>query len=102
MKLVDLSPEWIHQRHKRVVGVRFSCPHCRETQIQVLFINPPDGGPAQKDDPEFAGNNWGHRWARSGLSFDDLSLSPSVDASASGHWHGWVLHGEVKDGDQSL
>lgn len=96
MKLTDFSPEWIHQRGKRVVGVRFQCPCCRNTQICILFLNPPDGGPQQPNDDQFVGNNWGNRWARSGLTFDDLSLSPSVDASSTGHWHGHLIDGELR------
>lgn len=37
----------------------------------------------------------GHLWTRSGESFADLSLHPSVDASGAGCWHGWVTNGEV-------
>lgn len=97
MRLTDFAPEWIMQKKARVVGVRFSCPHCRETQLSVLFLNPPDGGPSQPEDAEFPGNNWGHRWARSGLTFDDLTLHPSIDASGSGgHWHGHVIDGELR------
>lgn len=95
MRLTELNPQWIMQRHKRVVGVRFQCPCCRETQICILFLNPPDGGPSQQNDETFCGNNWGNRWARSGLSFEDLTLSPSVDASSTGHWHGHLTNGEV-------
>jgi hypothetical protein len=38
----------------------------------------------------------GFLWQRSGSTFDDLTLSPSVDASGSGHWHGWVQAGEAR------
>jgi hypothetical protein len=34
-------------------------------------------------------------WRREGDTFDTLTLSPSVDASPSGHWHGFVRNGEV-------
>ena len=96
MRLSEFNPKWIMQRHKRVVGIRFDCPCCRGTQLCILFLNPPDGGPSQPKDENFPGNNWGNRWARSGLTFEDLTLSPSVDASGTGHWHGHVENGEVK------
>jgi hypothetical protein len=38
----------------------------------------------------------GFLWTRSGETFENMSFSPSVDASASGHWHGYVTDGEVR------
>jgi hypothetical protein len=43
----------------------------------------------------------GTLWRRTGTTFEKLTLSPSVDASNSGHWHGLVelgvcsLHGAL-------
>jgi hypothetical protein len=34
-------------------------------------------------------------WQRTGETFDDLTLTPSIDASPSGHWHGYVTNGQV-------
>ena len=34
------------------------------------------------------------RWAVSGTSVDDLTLSPSIDLRG-GDWHGWVRNGEA-------
>jgi hypothetical protein len=31
-----------------------------------------------------------------GDGFGDLSLSPSVDASKYGHWHGTITRGEIR------
>ena len=31
-----------------------------------------------------------------GETFETLTLTPSVDASAAGHWHGHVTDGEVR------
>lgn len=121
MKLLDLQPQWIYQKYGaygRIVGVRFQCPKCRGCQIAVLFLNPPDGGPSQPPDENFCGNHGGRRWARSGLEFNELSISPSIDASivlrqnyktdegfeaarrsctegGSSHWHGFLTHGEI-------
>jgi hypothetical protein len=121
MKLTDLDPVWIEQKYGkygRIVGIRFKCPKCKGTQIAVQFLNPPDGGQPQPPDEKVCGNNDGKRWARSGLTFDDITLSPSVDASivkrenyktdegfeaarrsctegGSSHWHGFLQHGQV-------
>jgi hypothetical protein len=37
----------------------------------------------------------GIHWKRSGEAFETLSLSPSIDASNAGHWHGFIKNGEV-------
>lgn len=37
----------------------------------------------------------GVHWKREGDTFETLSISPSVDASASGHWHGFVTAGKI-------
>ncbi len=34
------------------------------------------------------------RWDASGASFEDLTLSPSVNVDHE-HWHGWIKNGEV-------
>lgn len=116
MKLADLSPVWI-VRGERVVGIRFLCPvndgdgpHRDGHSIAVLFANPPDGRTAHPVDPSCPGDNDGLRWTRSGSTFDDLTLSPSVDCTTSvrcdradhsrcSHthcWHGLVAGGEVR------
>lgn len=115
VKLVDLEPVWI-ERQGRVVGVRFYCPkndgdgpHCDGHSVCVLFSNPPDGGAAHPDDSSSPGNSAGRRWLRTGSTFDDLTLSPSVDCTTSegcdkpdhaqcSHthcWHGNVLGGQI-------
>ena len=35
-------------------------------------------------------------WTRVGDDFDSMSITPSIDASQSGHWHGFITNGEVK------
>jgi hypothetical protein len=78
--------------------------------IAVLFENPLDGGLKHPDDPSIVGNNSGRRWTRSGTTFDDLTLHPSVDCQTSegcpkeehskcSHtycWHGVVENGDAK------
>lgn len=38
----------------------------------------------------------GFLWTRTGDTFETLTLSPSVDASRSGCWHGFVQGGEIR------
>jgi hypothetical protein len=107
MRLVDLEPVWIKGGYMRNgVGVRFLCPNCRRTQLAVLFMNPLDGGSMLPRDNSQCGEHEGRRWARSGMSFEDLTVSPSIDASrpnekpcqqegGKSHWHGSVVGGQL-------
>jgi hypothetical protein len=87
-------------------GVTFLCPHCRQRRLGIQFANPV-GGQATPPMTQKEKRLHIHElrtfdigmstvWQRTGETFDDLTLSPSVDASASGHWHGHVTNGEVK------
>jgi hypothetical protein len=35
-------------------------------------------------------------WNRTSDDFATMSVTPSLDASASGHWHGYITAGEIK------
>lgn len=77
------------------MGITFRCPEpgCLQ-RLGVWFVNPIDGGHAYVSAPHADGTPW-YLWQRSGEDFDTLTLSPSVDASKQGHWHGWIKNGEV-------
>ena len=107
MKLIDLHPRWaadydiligghvVHDEDRKGMAVSFECPHCvaagvaNPTRLGVFFANPIDGKP-HTDDVDLQ-----HLWTRSGTTFDDLTLTPSIDASASGHWHGFITGGLI-------
>lgn len=64
-------------------------------QVEVVIAIPPEPGYTYVTPPKnmiVGGVRWGH----SGDSFENLSLAPSIDARAAGHWHGWVTDGLVK------
>lgn len=110
MRLTDLDPRWacdadivvggIHQHFESRLGmaVSFECPHCVEREkttgnravqrLAVWFANPVDGLPPTDDAK--------HLWQRQGETFDTLTLSPSIDASSDGHWHGFIRNGGVE------
>ena len=98
MKLVDLDPRWfVLQEGGPRVGLSFLCPHCQLERIAVPFHH--EGREAMEDGYILArhgANDRGHIWTLSGAdAFESLSLSPSIDASSSGHWHGFVTNGEA-------
>ena len=95
MRLSDLRPRWVTQDATRAgMGINFLCPCCMIEIIHVPFSNPLDGGAPFKD--RFV------LWERTGDTFENISLTPSIDASAvdasgKSHWHGWIRAGEVVD-----
>jgi hypothetical protein len=98
IRLTDLHPRWVTPVRFSVqipTGISFDCPCCRSSRLSVNFRNPidPEGLLAktawQASEPA---------WERSGTSFENLSLLPSIDFTASGHWHGHLMNGEVSNG----
>lgn len=110
MKLIDLDPRWACDADIVISGVNryfdgrvgmavsFECPHCvqrerstgdrRVQRLAVWFANPIDGLPPT-DDAKIL-------WQRSGDTFETLTLSPSIDASKEGHWHGFIRNGSIQ------
>jgi len=99
VRLTDLNPRWCmdadiviggvkrHYDDRHGMALSFDCPHCRVQRLAVWFANPIDGLPPTDDATQL--------WHRDGESFENLTLSPSIDASAHGHWHGFIRNGEV-------
>lgn len=107
MKLTDLEPRWIH--HNLFV---FRCPHCREVFLSCKNIEMSDQDQYDLYEKEF-GEDWNSMvvpcspatsWSISGsvptdiraAFIENLTVSPSIDASASGHWHGHITNGEIR------
>jgi hypothetical protein len=91
-----LDPNWIvTDADRHGMGVIFLCPCCstsaRPQYLGVYFANPLDGG-----SPAPAAALPAPRWQRTGETFETLSVTPSVDASNSGHWHGYITNGEIR------
>lgn len=107
MKLTDLSPHWISLGPDKSgddhLGITFRCPHCpvgergETTYLGVWFAQPVD--PNHHPDIDWPTymlvHPTQHFWQRTGETFDTLTLTPSVDASAHGHWHGFITNGDV-------
>lgn len=116
MKLNELSPRWINSPAARTapvarVGVTFLCPCCRNVRLTCYTQPTPqkqqflllaengiievdeDGDPKRAD---IVPCNPAAKWSIEGDSFESLSIKPSIDASPSGHWHGYVTNGEAK------
>lgn len=103
MRLVDLEPRWISEN----VFV-FLCPCCRKDWLSCK-----DAAMTHKEqrllfDSVFGEDGWNVThvltedscaWKLSSRSFDDMTATPSIDASASGNWHGNITKGEIVGGE---
>lgn len=94
MRLVDLDPRWFSAGGD-VIGLTFDCPHCRDQRLGVEFDVGVDLRGAHPGVLVPVPPDGKNHWHRVGETFETLTLTPSVDASASGHWHGFVTNGEV-------
>lgn len=93
MRLSELNPRWfVFENGGPRVGLTFDCPHCRTQRLGVVFHR---RGHEAIDDTYIRAHSSENVWTLDGDALDNLTLSPSVDASAHGHWHGFVRRGEV-------
>jgi predicted RNA-binding Zn-ribbon protein involved in translation (DUF1610 family) len=113
MRLLELDPRWCTassvESTDQKQGVTFLCPHCRARRLGVFFDLPICGSPPvdlaafhhdrlRADEHPFDDIHIGQvLWHRvSGETFDTLTLTPSIDASAFGCWHGFITNGEIQ------
>ncbi len=106
MRLIDLEPRWIDPNL-----FIFLCPHCRKVWLVCKNIEM-----SLRDQRELFKKEFGEdsnlivvpdrpemAWSISGTVPADpkaafvtnLTVTPSIDASTSGHWHGHITDGEV-------
>ena len=107
MRLTELEPRWIHPNL-----FVFLCPHCKGVLLACKNINMTHREQREIFEREF-GEDWNEKvvpcrpettWSISGsvptdtkaAFITDLSVSPSIDASASGHWHGHITNGDIR------
>jgi hypothetical protein len=107
VKLTELRPRWIHPNL-----FVFACPHCFH-QAPSMFLGCKNAvmGHAEQFElfKKHFGEDWnqmvvplnpGFAWSIQGVctpeGFANLSVTPSIDASNSGHWHGFITNGEIR------
>lgn len=117
MRLTELQPRWIEKDGKRVAFM-FRNPtgpdHRGRTDWLTCFCVPiesvfPDRWvlldqlEADLEAADLKPSDSGHivlvlegvAWKWEGDSFENLTVTPSIDASASGNWHGFITNGEI-------
>lgn len=107
MKLTDLEPHWVGLMPGHAIGITFLCPHCRQCRIGVPFDEPIGGEKLESiigrdltvhlhSQKKFLADLMNKKhWHREGETFETLTLSPSIDTSEHGHWHGHINNGEI-------
>jgi hypothetical protein len=99
MRLTELEPHWFAlEDGGPAVGLSFECPHCRKTRLGIAFHH--DGHAAMEDlyiRAHYPADDKRFIWNLNGQAdFATLTLTPSIDASAAGHWHGFITNGEIR------
>jgi hypothetical protein len=102
MKLTELNPRWVGTGgegitdkdgkpvpYREKIGISFNCPRCSDShRVVIEFSNPPDRLASPRSD--------GHTWNRSGDTFDNLTLTPSIASlSPDCGAHFFVTNGEI-------
>jgi hypothetical protein len=114
MRLSELNPRWVAEMNApddAKQGVSFNCPHCVQIQrplpvrCAIFFDVPICGRPpvdlnsvhrSQADPGHLADHHIGAvLWHREGDTFENLTLTPSIDMSKWGCWHGFLTNGEI-------
>ena len=114
IRLIDLTPRWL-ELDGRKVGMIFRCPLChaqnRKQWLSCFFEPMPvlNGGEWPNQYALFEkvideGDNLNEvvpcnktaKWSRSTDDFHSMSVTPSLDSSAAGHWHGFITNGECR------
>jgi hypothetical protein len=107
MRLVDLDPKWLLKDGKRV-GFTFLSPigkqrntHWRQscfsvagfsTQEQWALFGKPDCEKTQSCNPDIG---WKIDGGIENATFETLTVTPSIDGSAGGLWHGFITGGQI-------
>lgn len=95
MRLLDLDPRWYAGRSGDRQGITFECPCCQKIRLAIaLHLDGTDFDPDPENPQQLAAIEY--IWTISGGSdLGDISVTPSVDASNYGHWHGFISGGQI-------
>lgn len=101
VNLTDLHPKWF-EHDNAILGFTFLCPHCQSIRLACALKPMPPGVHRQVFGEE--NQHYGHEvvgtkptdvWSVNCQDFHMMSVTPSLDASQSGHWHGHITNGVI-------
>ena len=100
MRLIELNPLWFCLENKGPrVGLTFECPHCKGSGLRLGIWFHEKGKESIND--KYIASHWtgkvGFVWTEDGRDFDHLTITPSIDASKQGHWHGFITNGFMEE-----
>lgn len=119
MRLVDLDPRWLLNDASERVGFYFLSPTNRTYRQSCFFAPTPtreqfrsfwrEQGLLSADEdtrdlarPMIQGCKPETKWTVAGgvddATFETISVTPSLDGSAGGLWHGHITNGEIVGG----
>lgn len=102
MRLIDLDPKWLTLKGERV-AFSFRCPTdprwrqlCKavvaSTREQWDWLGE-DRKITQTAKPSFP---WTIEGGIENATFETMTVTPSIDGSAGGLWHGFITNGEIR------
>lgn len=104
MRLSELEPRWLTPNL-----FIFDCPHCvgiitdKKARLTCKNVVMPFNEQYYLFEKLY-GEGWNHlivgckddmAWGFSTTDFETITVTPSLDASASGHWHGNIQNGNI-------
>lgn len=106
MRLSELNPTWLRDATGKRLGFTFVSP-ANPKQRQSCFCNPPQVSEqielfdaAHGEDAIVQPCNPDQHWfiagGIEGATFDTITVTPSLDGSAGGLWHGFITNGEMR------
>lgn len=113
MRLVDLQPAWLLKDGKRIGFIFLSPTHLGNTenpQWQTCFLVPtPNSEQWDAIESYIAmtrqvvqlcteGATWTCTPPIEEATFENISVTPSLDGSKGGNWHGYITNGEIVGG----
>lgn len=104
MRLTDLDPRWLTPdvfmfRSPVGHGYWLCCPRVKMTHNEQWDLFEADRTRRGIGDAAVV-VGWKEDciWSYAGNDFETMTVTPSVDASASGNWHGFITNGEIVGG----
>jgi len=113
VRLVDLDPRWLIHDGKRV-GFVFKSPTLGDEMWMACFENPPErreqwalfGAEFPNDYRNSKGqalvvqgmkstSHWQIAGGIDAASFETMTVTPSLDGSPAGNWHGFITNGQI-------
>jgi len=102
MKLVDLDPRWMVDAAGNRIGFVFRCPNPKKPWWMSCFAQPTPSRDQWAAFQRIFGEDFSVQgckehvgWTIAGDDFATLNVTPSIDGSEGGTWHGYITDGEI-------